>query len=138
MGMFVLMWFRKNVKVIQLEKDALLLKFKTITKPKEPLPPSQTLNLKTNSLSHLETHSLLSLNDQRSFVFCVLVSQASVILFIRRMPYLLLFPLTYSSPPFPYHLFSCAGNFTLKLMAKKLPALMACHKPRRGHFPFLN
>lgn len=27
MGMFVLVWLRKNVKVIQAEKDALLLKF---------------------------------------------------------------------------------------------------------------
>lgn len=39
MGMFVLVWLRENVKVIQAGKDALLLKFKNLAKPNEPSPP---------------------------------------------------------------------------------------------------
>lgn len=45
-GLFILVWFRKNVKVIQPEKVALLLKFKNVTKPKEPLPPQPNRDFK--------------------------------------------------------------------------------------------
>lgn len=67
-------------------------------------------------------------------MFCELLSQASAIFFIRRMPYSLLSPFPLSSPLFPYHLLSCAGNFIVKFRAKKLPKLMTCHKPRKGLF----
>lgn len=127
-GMFVLIWFQRNVKVIQPEKVTLLLQFKNLIKPKNLFLYSQSLTLKPNSLSH----------STQAFVFCELLSQASAIFFICRMPYSLLSPFPWSSPLFPYHLLSCADNFIVKFRAKKLPTLMTCHKPRKGLFPFLS
>lgn len=92
--MFVLVWFRKNVKVIQPEKDTLLLKFKNLIKPKGAPSPTTDLTSKTSSLSRLEMYSLLSLKDQQSGVFCELVSQTSAVFFIHRMPYLSPSPFT--------------------------------------------
>jgi len=45
-GLFVLVWLRKNVKVIQAGKDALLAKLKNVPKPKKaasPTPQPQAL-----------------------------------------------------------------------------------------------
>jgi len=68
-GLFVLVWLRKNVKVIQAGKDALLAKLKNVPKPKKLHPPHLSPRLYNHQLK--PRGSTRFVFSERSAILCI-------------------------------------------------------------------